>query len=51
MDELWVVLEKNKNRRCMVIAHSMGTIIAYDVLRDLGRKANRIPGFRCRRWS
>ena len=50
MDELRVVLEKNKNRRCMVIAHSMGTIIAYDVLRDLGRKANQNPGFRCRRW-
>ena len=51
MDELRVVLEKTKNRRCMAIAHSMGTIIAYDVLRDLGRKTNRNPGFRCRRWS
>ena len=28
---------KNKDRRMMVIAHSMGTIIAYDVLRALGR--------------
>ena len=28
----------NKDRRIMVIAHSMGTIIAYDVLRALGRE-------------
>ncbi len=30
-------LVKEKGRRIMVIAHSMGSIISYDVLRDLGR--------------
>ena len=28
----------NKDRRLMLVAHSMGTIIAYDVLRELGRE-------------
>ncbi len=28
----------NKDKRLMVVAHSMGTIIAYDVLRELGRE-------------
>ncbi len=27
----------NRDKRLMVVAHSMGTIIAYDVLRELGR--------------
>jgi len=31
-------IEKNKESRIMILAHSMGTIIAYDVLRELGRK-------------
>lgn len=30
------VLEEEKGKEIMLIAHSMGTIIAYDVLRDLG---------------
>ena len=28
----------NRDKRLMVVAHSMGTIIAYDVLRELGRE-------------
>ena len=40
-DELRSRLRKeiiaNKNKRIMVIAHSMGSIVAYDVLRELGR--------------
>ena len=35
---LRAALEKHKEKRIMVIAHSMGTIIAYDVLRALGRE-------------
>ena len=31
-------LESHKDKRIMVIAHSMGSIIAYDVLRALGRE-------------
>ncbi|WP_282605353.1 hypothetical protein [Pelagibius sp. Alg239-R121] len=37
MDELKSELQVAKGRRTMLIAHSMGSIIAYDVLRDLGR--------------
>ncbi|MEM7222429.1 MAG: alpha/beta hydrolase [Pseudomonadota bacterium] len=37
MDELASTLKPLKGREIMVIAHSMGSIIAYDVLRDLGR--------------
>ncbi|MDJ0622279.1 MAG: hypothetical protein QNJ17_04910 [Desulfocapsaceae bacterium] len=33
---------KNKDKRIMILSHSMGTIIAYDVLRDLGRKHPRL---------
>ena len=33
--------------RLMVISHSMGTIIAYDVLREFGRK---YPGFNVQHW-
>lgn len=29
----------HKNKRIMVVAHSMGSIVAYDVLRDIGREA------------
>ena len=36
-DELWNALLPLKGNRIMLIAHSMGTIIAYDVLRDIGR--------------
>jgi pimeloyl-ACP methyl ester carboxylesterase len=46
MDELAnaVVAERqNYDGELIVIAHSMGTIIAYDVLRELGRE---IPGFK-----
>ncbi len=37
MDVLKEELRGLKERRIMLIAHSMGSIIAYDVLRDLGR--------------
>ena len=36
-DELRTALLPLKGRRIMLIAHSMGSIIAYDVLRDIGR--------------
>lgn len=39
-DELANILERNKGKEIMLIAHSMGTIIAYDVLRDLGQLQN-----------
>ena len=35
-------IEKNKESRIMILAHSMGTIIAYDVLRELGRKDQKL---------
>lgn len=35
---LEAVIRDNRNKRLMVIAHSMGSIIAYDVLRALGRE-------------
>ena len=37
MDELKQELLKHKGKQIMLIAHSMGTIIAYDVLRRIGR--------------
>lgn len=37
MDELKDTLNRLKGERIMLIAHSMGSIVAYDVLRDLGR--------------
>lgn len=40
MDELANSLVPLAGQEVMVIAHSMGSIIAYDVLRDLGRKQN-----------
>ena len=39
-DELIRMLEKHKEKEIMLISHSMGTIIAYDVLRDLGHRPN-----------
>ncbi|RMH23336.1 MAG: alpha/beta hydrolase [Acidobacteria bacterium] len=36
-DELKSAVRKHKGKSIMIIAHSMGTIISYDVLRDLGR--------------
>ena len=37
MEELEKELIKQDSNRIMLISHSMGTIIAYDVLRDMGR--------------
>lgn len=42
MDELKNALRPLKGNEIMLIAHSMGTIIAYDVLRDIGQED---PGF------
>ena len=39
-DELKTTLEKYKDSEIMLIAHSMGSIIAYDTLRDLGHRDN-----------
>jgi len=39
-DELGKVLQEEKDKELMLIAHSMGSIIAYDVLRDLGMPGN-----------
>lgn len=36
-DELKIVLREEKNHDLMLVAHSMGSIIAYDTLRDLGQ--------------
>jgi hypothetical protein len=35
---LFDALVKHKDKRIMVVAHSMGSIVAYDVLRDIGRQ-------------
>lgn len=35
--------EQTKGNEIMLVAHSMGSIIAYDVLRDLGRKPGSTP--------
>lgn len=35
-DRLRVAILDNRDKRLMLVAHSMGTIIAYDVLRELG---------------
>ena len=37
-DELRNALPPSKDNRIMLIAHSMGSIIAYDVLRDIGQE-------------
>ncbi|KMW59916.1 hypothetical protein AIOL_000065 [Candidatus Rhodobacter oscarellae] len=36
--DLIEALERHRGKEIMLIAHSMGTIIAYDVLRDLGQR-------------
>ncbi len=41
-DRLKSVLREEKGNEIMLIAHSMGSIIAYDVLRDLGRSGKNI---------
>ncbi|MEW6533996.1 MAG: alpha/beta hydrolase [Candidatus Auribacterota bacterium] len=41
-DELKKALLENKDNDIMLIAHSMGTIISYDVLRDLGQSTEKI---------
>lgn len=33
---------KHKEKRVMILSHSMGTIIAYDVLRDIGKQFPRL---------
>ena len=45
--ELRHVLIRHKSKRIMLIAHSMGTIIAYDVLREMGHAKNStfVPDF------
>lgn len=47
-DELERALLPLKGERIMLIAHSMGTIISYDVLRDIGRKD---PAFEIARFA
>lgn len=39
-DELKSTIIANKDAEIMLIAHSMGSIISYDVLRDIGRMPN-----------
>lgn len=39
-DELKTSIIANRDSEIMLIAHSMGTIISYDVLRDIGRMPN-----------
>ena len=43
MDGLMNTLVPLRGDRLMLIAHSMGSIIAYDVLRDLGRQDRDFP--------
>ena len=43
MDELTVTLEPVNGQHVMLIAHSMGSIIAYDVLRNLGHRDRTFP--------
>lgn len=43
MNELMSTLVPLKGQKVMVIAHSMGSIIAYDVLRDLGQDDPSFP--------
>ncbi len=37
-ERLTAVITENRDKRLMLVAHSMGSIIAYDVLRELGRE-------------
>ncbi|MFQ5775808.1 MAG: lipase family alpha/beta hydrolase [Kiloniellaceae bacterium] len=41
IDELERALRDVRGRQVMVVAHSMGSIIAYDALRDIGRSDDR----------
>ncbi len=41
--ELIDVLKKHNGKDIMLISHSMGTIIAYDVLRVIGHKGPKVP--------
>ncbi len=41
-NELKMTLKEAKDKEIMLIAHSMGTIIAYDALRELGRSDNDV---------
>lgn len=41
-DRLRSEILKNKDKRIMIISHSMGSIVAYDVLRELGREFPRL---------
>lgn len=41
-DELKVVLHRHSRERIMLIAHSMGSIIAYDVLRDMEEEGEKV---------
>lgn len=41
-NELEIALQRNQGNEIMLIAHSMGTIIAYDVLRNLGKERDDI---------
>jgi hypothetical protein len=43
MADLMGRIKAQRGNRVMVIAHSMGSIIAYDVLRDLGRQSRPMP--------
>lgn len=43
MDGLMTTLVPLRGEKLMLIAHSMGSIIAYDVLRDLGRQDSAFP--------
>lgn len=43
MDELMNTLKRRRGDRMMLIAHSMGTIISYDVLRELGQQSVSFP--------
>ena len=44
-NKLISVLDAHKNQEIFLVAHSMGSIIAYDVLRDLGRQAEYKSAF------
>ena len=41
-DLLKQVIMENREKRIMILSHSMGTIIAYDVLREIGRESPRL---------
>ena len=47
LEESLLLANRTGETRLMVISHSMGTIIAYDVLREIGRK---YPNFRVQHW-